>query len=359
MQDVEAAKDERRGLIVREREPVNLESPFEELNELLTPNDLFYVRSHFAAPQIEADGFELRVGGAVENPFAIGYAELRSMPSITRMVTLECAGNGRLFLTPQAEGVQWGLGAVGTAEWTGVALSVLLDRAKIAKNAAEIVLEGADKGTPKEKPTPAGEIRYARSVERARADDVLIAWAMNGADLTRDHGFPLRAIVPGHYGMASVKWLADVRVVREPFAGYFQTTDYAYWAELEGNPVRRPLSSMKLKSSIARPRMREKVKAGSRYMVFGAAWSGEADLVRVEVSSDGGRSWAAAEMLDKPRPFVWRRWQFAWDAPDVTGICVLKSRAIDARGNMQPEEHDERFGSYVVDHVVGVEVEVR
>ena len=357
--DLELANNMEPCLIVREREPVNLEFPFEELNELLTPNDLFYVRNHFPAPQIDADEFQLSIGGAVENPFAIGYGELRSLPSVTRTVTLECAGNGRVFLTPRVEGVQWGLGAVGTAEWTGVPLSVLLDRAKVTKDVAEIVLEGADKGTPKEKPIPAEEIRYARSVEKSRADDVLIAWAMNGEDLTRDHGFPLRAIVPGYYGMASVKWLVDVRAVREPFAGYFQTADYAYWGELEGNPVRKPLTCMKLKSSIARPRMRETVKTGSRYMVSGAAWSGEADLVRVEVSCDGGKSWEPAEMVDEARPFVWCRWQFAWDVPEVTGTCVLKSRATDARGNVQPEKHDSRFGSYVVHHVVGVEVEVR
>jgi DMSO/TMAO reductase YedYZ molybdopterin-dependent catalytic subunit len=359
MHDLESVKNHAGRLIDRERDPVNLESPFEELAGLLTPNDLFYVRNHFAAPQIEAGEFELSIAGAVENPFAIGYEELRSMTSVTRTVTLECAGNGRLFLTPPVEGVQWGLGAIGTAEWIGVPLSALLRRAKVAEDAVEIVLEGADRGTPKEKSRRAGEIQYARSVERHRAGEVLLAWAMNGADLTRDHGFPLRAIVPGYYGMASVKWLTNVTAVREPFAGYFQTTDYAYWAEMEGSPVRRPLTSMRLKSSIARPRMGEMVKVGSRYTVFGAAWGGEADLARVEVSCDAGKSWQAAEMLDETRPFVWSRWQFAWDAPAAAGTCILKSRAIDAAGNVQPEEHDERFGSYVVHHTVGVEVEVR
>lgn len=358
MTDVDGAVSMRRGLIVREWEPVNLESPFEELHDLLTPNDLFYVRSHFAAPQIEVDGFELNIGGAVENPFAIGYEELRSMPSITRTVTLECAGNGRAFLTPEMEGVQWGLGAIGTAEWTGVPLSLLLERARLAEDAVEVVLQGADRGCPKEKPIPAAEIQYARSVERSRANDVLLAWAMNGGDLTRDHGFPLRAIVPGHYGMASVKWLTDVRAVRKPFDGHFQTTDYAYWAEMDGNPVRRPLSCMKLKSSIARPRTGEIVKAGSRYRVFGAAWGVEAGLVRVEVSCDGGKSWQAAEMLDEAQQFVWRRWQFTWEVPNVAGPLVLKSRAVDFAGNVQPDEHDKQFGSYVVHHVVGVEVEV-
>ena len=151
------------------------------------------------------------------------------MPSRTCVATLECAGNSRVFLVPPVPGAQWELGAVGNAEWTGVPLSVLLESAGLADDVCDLVLEGADRGVPKEEPKPPGSISYARSIPRARAmePDVLIAYQMNGQDLTPDHGYPLRAIVPGHYGMASVKWLTDIIAATQPFQGYWQTSDYA------------------------------------------------------------------------------------------------------------------------------------
>jgi DMSO/TMAO reductase YedYZ molybdopterin-dependent catalytic subunit len=344
------------GLIIRESEPVNLESPFDQLNEFLTPNDLFYVRSHFTAPQLDPARWELRVEGAVRQPFSIRLAELRAMRSVTIPATIECAGNSRVFLSPQAEGVQWQLGAVSTANWTGVPLRALLDRAGLMKDVREVVLEAADQGTPKQPPKPPGDIRYARSIDVEKTKDVVIAYEMNGEEIPIDHGFPVRAVVAGHYGMASVKWLTSIRAVREPFQGYWQTSDYAYWDFVDGNPVRRPLGEMALKSSIARPRMREFVPAGEVYRVFGAAWSGDLAVEQVEVSTDDGAIWQAATLLDPPQPFVWRRWEFAWQVPRQKGTYVLKSRARDASGNMQPDEHDPRFGSYVIRHTIGIEV---
>jgi DMSO/TMAO reductase YedYZ molybdopterin-dependent catalytic subunit len=346
------------GLILREYEPLNLEYPFDQLDEFLTPNDLFYIRSHFKAPRLDAHGYELSIGGAVDNPFNLGYEQLRAMAPLTRCATLECAGNGRVFLAPQVEGAQWQLGAVSTAEWTGVPLPALLDRAGVEPAACEIVFEAADKGTPKEKPTPPGEIHYARSIALAKAGDVLIAYRMNGEDIPVDHGFPLRAIVPGYYGMASVKWLTGIRLVSEPFTGYWQTSDYAYWDELEGQPVRRALTTMALKSTIARPWTREFIPAGKPYEIFGAAWGGSRTIAQVEVSTDDGATWRAASFLDPVQPFVWRRWKIAWDVPSEPGAYVLKSRAKDCDGRMQPAEHDKRFGSYVIDHTIGIEVVV-
>jgi DMSO/TMAO reductase YedYZ molybdopterin-dependent catalytic subunit len=186
---------------------------------------------------------------------SLTYEELRDLPSETRVATLECAGNGRVFLVPQVEGAQWELGAVGNAAWTGVPLGALLERARMEADACEIVLEGADQGTPAEKPLPPGPIAYARSLPRDKAlqREVLIAYQMNGHDLPQDHGYPVRAIVPGHYGMASVKWLTRIHAVREPFRGYWQTSDYGYWDQLDGIPVRRALGEIQLKAEIARP----------------------------------------------------------------------------------------------------------
>jgi DMSO/TMAO reductase YedYZ molybdopterin-dependent catalytic subunit len=205
------------GLIIRQKEPKNLEAPFD--HSYLTPTKLFYIRSHFPTPNLDRTSYQLRIGGAVRRPFTLSYEELRSMRSETRVATLECAGNSRVFLVPQVQGAQWELGAVSNAEWTGVPLRALLERAGLAEDACEIVLEGADRGRPKEEPLPPGPISYAWSLPRAKAiqPEVLIAYQMNGRDLPRDHGFPVRAIVPGHYGMASVKWLTRIQAVRELF----------------------------------------------------------------------------------------------------------------------------------------------
>jgi DMSO/TMAO reductase YedYZ molybdopterin-dependent catalytic subunit len=180
------------GLIIREKEPHNLESPFAQIDSFLTPTELFYIRSHFTTPELDIASYKLRIDGAVSNSFSLTYNELRDMPSETRIATLECAGNSRVFLVPQVEGAQWELGAVGNAEWTGVPLSDLLDRAGMDDGAREIVLEGADRGTPREKPVPPGPIAFARSLPRDKAiqREVLIAYQMNGRDLTLDHGYP-------------------------------------------------------------------------------------------------------------------------------------------------------------------------
>jgi DMSO/TMAO reductase YedYZ molybdopterin-dependent catalytic subunit len=296
----------------------------------------------------------------VKGPFAISLDELRRLPATTRVVTLECAGNSRVFLVPQKPGAQWGLGGVGNAEWTGVPLAALLERAGILGNAREVVLEGADRGHPAELPIPPEPISYSRSIKLGKAlDDVLIAYAMNGVELSPDHGFPARAIVPGHYGMASVKWLTHVRVVEEPFLGYWQTSDYAYWDDVDGIPVRRPLSVMKVKSEIARPAVGEVVRAGQPYVVTGAAWCGTSDVVAVDVTTDGGLTWAPATFLDPIHPNAWRRWSYEWKTPDRPGLRTLMSRARNAEGASQPDRFDERNFSYVVNYTLPIEVVVR
>src|SRR5206468_3575904 len=184
------------GRIVRGEDPLNLEMPFEKLESFITPTESFCVRTHFPIPAIDKDAWWLRVEGEVERPFAINYEELLKLESQTIQVTLECAGNNRNFLEPKVKGVQWGLGAVGTAEWTGVPLSILLDRAALKPESREVILEGADGGMLEEPKKPPGELRFARSISlnKARAD-VLLAYKMNGGELPPQHGFPVRAIV--------------------------------------------------------------------------------------------------------------------------------------------------------------------
>jgi DMSO/TMAO reductase YedYZ molybdopterin-dependent catalytic subunit len=345
-------------LIIRQKEPKNLEAPFDPIDSYLTPTELFYIRSHFPTPILDQASYQLRIDGAVRRPLTLSYAELRRMPSETRVATLECAGNSRVFLVPQVPGAQWELGAVSNAEWTGVPLRALLERAGLADNACEIVLEGADRGTPKDEPLPPDPISYAWSVPRAKAiqPEVLIAYQMNGRDLSPDHGFPVRAIVPGHYGMASVKWLTRIQAVCEPFRGYWLTSDYAYWASMDGKPVRHPLGEMKLKSEIARPHVYETLAPNRTYTVSGAAWSGETDVTGIAVSTDGGRTWAEAEFLDPVRRHAWRRWKFDWLTPKETGPYTLLARAKDASGLVQPDKHDKNYGVYVINHSLPIEV---
>jgi DMSO/TMAO reductase YedYZ molybdopterin-dependent catalytic subunit len=346
------------GLIIRQQEPKNLETPFNQVDSFLTPTELFYIRSHFSAPKLDFASYQLRIDGAVRNPFCLSYPELREMQSETRVAMLECAGNSRVFLVPQVEGAQWGLGAVGNAEWTGVPLAALLERAGIENDACEIVLEGADQGSPKEKPIPPDAISYARSLPRDKAikREVLIAYQMNGRDLPLDHGYPVRAVVPGHYGMASVKWLTGVRAVRDPFQGYWQTSDYAYWDYLDGKPIRRALGEIKLKSEIARPTVYETLEPNQAYTVSGAAWAGDTDVTEIALSTDGGQTWAAAEFVDPVQRHTWRRWKYDWLTPKKAGQYTLLARAKDANGAVQPEKHDPNYGTYVINHPLPIEV---
>jgi DMSO/TMAO reductase YedYZ molybdopterin-dependent catalytic subunit len=339
-------------------EPKNLETPFDRIDSYLTPAELFYIRSHFPRPNLDAASYRLHIGGAVGRPFSLSYEELRSIRSETRIATLECAGNSRVFLVPQVQGAQWELGAAGNAEWTGVPLHTLLERAELADDACEIVLEGADRGMAQHELRPSDPISYVWSVPRAKAlrPEVLIAYQINGQDLPLDHGFPVRAIVPGHYGMASVKWLTRIEAVREPFLGYWQTTDYAYWASMNCKPVRRALGEVQIKSQIARPRVYETLPTNRIYTIHGAAWTGETDVTGVAVSTDGGRNWADAEFLDRVQRHAWRRWKFDWLTPKEPGQYTLLARANDASGAIQPRDHDQQYGVYVINYALPIEV---
>src|SRR5205809_7617550 len=264
----------RDGRIIRGEAPLNLETPFEKLDSFLTPTESFYVRTHFPIPSIDKDAWWLHIEGDVENSFAINYEELLELASVTIPVTLECAGNNRSFLEQKVKGVQWSLGAVGTAEWTGVPLSILLDRARAKANGRHVVLEGADGGMLEDPKSPPGELKFARSIplEKARRD-VLLAYKMNGEDLPPEHGCPLRAIVPGWYAMASVKWLQRIIVTDRPFTGYYQTLDYAYWRRREHGAELSPVTELQIKAEIAKPVQGDKIAVNSTLRIHGAAWA--------------------------------------------------------------------------------------
>jgi DMSO/TMAO reductase YedYZ molybdopterin-dependent catalytic subunit len=334
--------------------------PFEKLEGFLTPTESFYVRTHFPIPSIDRDAWWLRIEGEVENSFAINYEELLESESVTIPATLECAGNNRSFLERKVKGVQWGLGAVGTAEWTGVPLSILLDRACVKTNGRHVVLEGADAGMLEDPKSPPGELKFARSIPvvKARAD-VLLAYKMNGRDLPPQHGFPMRAIVPGWYAMASVKWLQRIIVTEQPFTGYYQTIDYAYWERREAIAELTPLTEMQIKAQIAKPAEGDIVTANSRVRVHGAAWTSKGEIQKVELSTDEGATWTEAKLLGESKPNAWRLWEFNWQTPTATGTQTLIARATDSLGRMQPVHRDADRGTYMINHLLPITVEVR
>lgn len=347
------------GLIVREQEPLNLEMPFATLSGFITPNELFYVRCHFPVPEIAVADWRLRVEGEVEAPFELDYAGLLALESRTIAATLECAGNNRLFLEPKVKGVQWGLGAVGNASWTGVPLSAVLARARPKSGAIEVILEGADEGEVEKTPIPSGKISFSRSLPLAKAcEDVLLAYEMNGEKLTASHGFPLRAIVPGWYAMASVKWLRRLIVTSSPFNGYYQSLDYSFWDRRGPLPTLAPLREQQVKAEIARPEGGASVPANSTVKVHGAAWSSDADITKVEISVDSGATWDEAQLLDDSVKNAWRLWEYDWRTPAQPGKQTLLARATDSRGRVQPFERDADRGTYMINHVLPIDVEV-
>ena len=311
-------------LVYLSRDPLNAETRLERQLGLLTPASRHYVRDHFAIP---APPERLVIDGAVRTPLQLDPGDLRSLPRRSLVATLECAGNGRAFLDPPAAGEQWRTGAVSTAEWTGASLRTVLEMAGPLASAVEVVCVGADAGATAD---PGGHIAYERSLPIADAmrEDVLLAYAMNGEDLPREHGAPLRLVMPGWYGMASVKWLARLRLVERRFEGFFQSRRYVIGE--------RPLREMAPRALIAWPREAERLPVRP-FVARGYAWSGRGDLARVALSANGGRSWEDATLDDALSRYAWREWHAAV-APSASGQLVLVARAVTTDGGAQPLE---------------------
>lgn len=347
------------GMIVRQHQPQNLEMPFGSLSEWKVPTERFYVRNHFAMPAINLKTYKLVVEGHVENRLELTLDEIKKLPSATTPLTLECAGNSRVFAVPAVTGLPWGHGAVGNAEWTGCTLAALLERAKPKSGAVDVALIGADKGTLATTP---GAIHFSRSLPLTKAlkPEVQLAWGMNGEDLTVPHGAPLRAVVGGWYGMASVKWLNRIVVLDREYKGFFQTIDYSMFVRPIGEePETTPVTEIQPKAAIARPGLNEVVPAGKPYTVFGAAWAGESKVAKVEISTDGGKTWNAAQLVGEVKPYCWATWRYEWKVPEAKGPASLVARCTDEKGTTQTVERDPARRSYMINHLVPVEVLVR
>jgi sulfite oxidase len=341
------------GLVTIETMPLICETPQTTFQSWLTPNALFYVRNHFDIPAIAASRWSLCIEGHVARPLELGYADLQRLPKQTMPVTLECAGNNRSDLSPRAPGNQFKNGAVSTAVWGGVPLKSVLDLAGVRAGAVDVLFEGVDTG----KPEPGKiEMPYQRSlpIEMATHPDALLAYEMNGEPLAQEHGYPLRLIVPGWYGMASVKWLRRICVLDYGFKGFFQTERYI----IEGNGGDViPIREMLVKSVVSWPQQGDVLPPGTHW-VAGLAWSGHAAIKRVMVSDDGGNAWKCAQLSGPSSRYAWQQWSFAWNPPGP-GHYTLMARAEDEQGNVQPMESRWNRLGYAVNGVKPVCITVR
>jgi DMSO/TMAO reductase YedYZ molybdopterin-dependent catalytic subunit len=315
--------------------PFNCEAALAALDaDRITAIEDFYVRSNFPTPPYDPAAWRLVVDGLVEQPLSLRLEEVLALPERTLTATLECAGNGRTQMAPIPEGEPWGLGAVSTASWTGVPLAAVLERARLRPGAIEVRFEGADRGVPRNRTET---INFERSLPLADAlhPDVLLVTRMNGAPLTDEHGAPLRVLVPGWYGMASVKWLHRIEVLDRPFHGHYQTRQYVY--ERTGVAERPPVRHMHVKALVTSPEPGALLPTGP-VEVRGFAWCGEAPITAVEVSVDAG-AWQPAEVVDEPRPYTWQRWCWIWPGAPA-GRHSLRVRATAANGQTQPDQPD-------------------
>ncbi|MFD6885056.1 sulfite oxidase [Streptomyces sp. NPDC059957] len=343
--------------------------PLEALRYEVTPAGLHYVLVHFDIPDTGGtgtgtdtdtgtgtgtdEGWRLTLRGCLRTPLDLSLRDLRSLPSVTRRVTMECAGNGRARLSPRPVSQPWLVEAVGTADWTGVPLRAVLARAGVAPGAVEAVFTGADHGVER-----GVEQDYRRSLPLPVDEDVLLAHTMNGGPLPPQHGHPLRLIVPGWYGMAHVKWLRDIELVDAAFGGYQQATAYRYRqsAEEAGEPVTRIAPrALLIPPGFPDFMSRTRVVRPGPLRLAGRAWSGYGAVVRVELSTDGGAGWADAEVSARGgHPYAWQGWHADWTA--TPGSHTLLVRATDASGLTQPVQQPWNRGGFGNNQVQAVSV---
>ena len=295
--------------------------PAQGSSELITSNPDFFVRNHFHTPQISSEAWSLNVNGLVGAPLKLSYSDLLLAPSVKRVLTMECAGN-----------VSGGAG-VGNAEWSGISLAELLKQAGASTKANNVILYGADSGGGEDLPT---DTHFARaiSLEKAMDGTCLLAYEMNGAPLPADHGFPLRALVGGWYGMDSVKWLTRIEVTDQPFQGYFQQK---YYVAIGANGDRRPLTRMLVNSKFLRPSEGEEIRSKT-YRIEGVAWAGEGKVTKVELRTAASEPWRPVTMTSSSS-MIWTRWSYDWTVPRADKY-TLEVRASDDGGHVQPDLRD-------------------
>ena len=318
--------------------------PAEAMRVDVTPPGLHYVLVHYDIPRVDPEAWRLEIGGVVDRPLVLDLEALRAMPARTVRVTLECAGNGRAALSPRPVSQPWLAGAVGTADWTGIPLRQLLEDAEPGPDAHSVVFTGLDHGLER-----GVEQDYERglTLEQALADDVLVAFEMNGAPLPPQHGYPVRLVVPGWYGMAHVKWLSRVSVIDHEYDGYQNAV--AYRTRQQPDDAGEAVTRINPRALLVPPGFpefmtRERVLRTGVVELEGRAWSGWAPVEQVDVSTDDGATWQPAELTPSEHPWAWRRFTTTWTA--TPGRHVLRARAADASGRLQHTEPQWNLGGF-------------
>ena len=331
--------------------------PLEALRWDVTPTGLHYLLTHYDIPEVDVATWRLEVGGLVERPLSLSLDELRARTAVEVAVTMECAGNGRAHVEPHVVSQPWLLEAVGTARWRGVRVADVLDEAGVRNGAIEALFTGLDRGVE-----GGEEQAYERSlpVGDLLASDALLAYEVNGTPLPPQHGYPLRLVVPGWYGMTSVKWLSRIALVAEPFDGYQMR--HSYRVRHEEDEPGDPITTIALRSLMVPPGIpeflsRARIVGAGLCEIVGRAWSGGEEVIAVDVSMDGGETWTVAEIGEAALGrWAWRSWRFSWDAePGEYELCC---RATDAGGNEQPLDPPWNVGGYVNNAVQRVSVTV-
>jgi DMSO/TMAO reductase YedYZ molybdopterin-dependent catalytic subunit len=329
--------------------------PLEAMAYDLTPTGLHYLLVHFDIPVVDAAGWRLVVGGKVGRQLSLSMDDIRELPRQTLPVTMECAGNGRARLAPRPLSQPWLVEAVSTAEWTGAPLAILLAEAGLAPDAVDVVFTGVDRGVQ-----GGDEHDYARSLSVADATrpEVLLAYEMNGRPLEPQHGYPLRLLVPGWYGMTSVKWLASIEVIDRAFEGFQQKEAYRFkrTADDPGTPIQRIVPrALMVPPGIPDFFSRRRLVDAGEVEVRGRTWSGQAPIAAVEFAVDG--RWLRAQLDEPVGVFAWRGWSAIW--PATTGEHELSCRAVDALGNAQPTDQPWNYQGMANNLVQRVPVSVR
>jgi DMSO/TMAO reductase YedYZ molybdopterin-dependent catalytic subunit len=321
---------------------VDTVSSNETVKGLVTPNIDFFIRNHFRTPTISEEKWNLEISGMVAKPLKLSYSDILLTSSVRRPLTLECAGNLS------------GGGGVSTAVWSGLPLDALLKQAGVQGGATTVIFHGADSG---EGEGVAPGTHYARAIplEKAMEPSTLLAYEMNGAPLPPEHGFPLRALVSGWYGMDSVKWLTRIEVSPEPFKGYFQQERYV---AVKSSGERQTITRMRVNSKFLRPLNDEEIRVKA-YRIEGVAWAGEGKVSKVEVRFDSNGAWQPAVLGESPAAMVWTPWSYAWSIPRP-GQYTIEVRATDDQGNSQPVVRDpDRKDDYELNTPHRISVNVR
>ena len=308
---------------------INQETRLETLRGYLTPGSHFFVRQHATTPALDVGTWRLRIeGNGVERPVELGFDDLLRLPSRSVIAFVECAGNGRgffkEFMGKVASGTQWHFGGIGVAEWTGVPLGAVLDLARVRRDTPRDILNVLVEGLDSVK------VNRPMSLAKAFEDDTLLAYAFNGEPVPPDHGFPVRAIVPGWVGINNIKWVGRIEVRNSAID--VPTTTKTYVLEGPDYPSNVVLRQQTIKSAVALP-WGATLSAG-RQRVRGFAWSPVGRISRVEYSLDRGATWQPAALREPNIARAWARWDFEWDARP--GDHAILTRAVDDQGNAQP-----------------------